>query len=175
MQALAPDAVASLLLCTRTPVDGDMAKRVLALARSEPEWEALLTAANEHSVMPVFCKNLEAYAGEALASSWRQRFNEEFLRNSCRNLALTAELFRLLEAFESHGVCASPYKGPVLAAQASNDVALRQFSDLDIMVPQRQIAAAHEALLSLGFLPLAPGVLQAAARTARPAQIPGQY
>jgi len=175
MQALAPDAVASLLLCTRTPVDGDMAKRVLALARSEPEWEALLTAANEHSVMPVFCKNLEAYAGEALASSWRQRFNEEFLRNSCRNLALTAELFRLLEAFESHGVCASPYKGPVLAAQAYKDVALRQFSDLDIMVPQRQIAAAHDALLGLGFRPLVPGLVQGRETTERRRQIPGQY
>src|SRR5580693_9004132 len=136
MQTFAHEKLAAVLLCTRTPVDGDTSKQILEFARSEPEWEALLAAANEHSLMPVFCRNLAACAGEALPSSWRQRFSEEFLRNSCRNLALTAELFRVLEALESHGVCATPYKGPVLAAQVYGDAAMRQFSDLDIIIPQ---------------------------------------
>src|SRR4029077_9771584 len=98
--------------------------------------------------------NLEAHAGNALISSWRQRLNQEFLRNSCRNLALTAELFRALEALNGHGVRATPYKGPVLAAQAYGDAALRQFSDLDIIVPQRQIVAGHGALLASCLRPV---------------------
>jgi hypothetical protein len=175
MQTLAHEKLAAVLLCTRTPVDGDTSKQILEFARSEPEWEALLAAANEHSLMPVFCRNLAACAGEALPASWRQRFSEEFLRNSCRNLALTAELFRLLEAFEGHGVCATPYKGPVLAAQAYRDVALRQFADLDIMVPQRQIAAAHDALVGLGFRALIPGLIRDRESAESRRQIPGQY
>jgi hypothetical protein len=173
-QTFAPETLASLLLCTRTAVDGvddDTSKRILALATSEPDWDALLTAAAEHSLTPIFCKNLEANAGDALPSSWRRRLNEELLRNSCRNLALTAELFGVLQALEKHGVWATPYKGPVLAAQAYGDAAMRQFSDLDVIVPQRQIVAAHGALLVLGFRPLISGLEPPDAFR----QIPGQY
>lgn len=174
-QTLAQEKLASLLVCTRTPLDGDAAERILGLARSEPDWEGLLAAANEQRLLPILCKNLEAYAGEALPLPLRQHLREEFMRNSCRNLALTAELFHVLEALESHGVRATPYKGPVLAAQAYGDVALRQFSDLDIMVPQRQIAAAHDALLGLGFRALVPGLVSGRETVPGSRQIPGQY
>src|SRR2546423_3502069 len=164
------DNLDSLLLCTRPWVDGDAAKRILAVATNETDWEALLSAAAEHSLMPLLCKNLEANAGDALPSSWRERLNEAFLRNSCRNLALTAELFRVLEALEKHGVCATAYKGPVLAAQTYRDAALRQCSDLDVIVPQREIAAAHGALFALGFHSVIGRETPDAFR-----QIPGQY
>ena len=161
----------SMLLCAQTHVDSVTAKQIVTLAATEPDWDAILKAASEHSLLPIFCKNIEGYGGEALPSSLRRRFSEEFLRNSCRNLALTAELFRVLEALEGHGVCATPYKGPVLAAQAYGDAAMRQFSDLDIIVPQQQIVAAHDALLARGFRPVISGVEpQADGR-----QVPGQY
>jgi hypothetical protein len=161
----------SVLLCAQTHVDSDTSKQILRIAASEPDWDSIFQAASEHSLLPIFCRNIEAYGGEALPSSLRRRFSEEFLRNSCRNLALTAELFRVLEALESRGVCATPYKGPVLAAQAYGDAAMRQFSDLDIIVPQRQIVAAHDALLARGFRPVISGVEpQAGGR-----QVPGQY
>ena len=163
--------LASLLPCAQTRVDEEGSRRILEFAASEPDWEALLAMAAEHSLTAIFCRNLEAHAGNALSSSWRQRLNEEFLRNSCGNLALTAELFRALEALKSHGVRATPYKGPVLAAQAYGEAALRQFSDLDIVVPQRQIVAAHGALLALGFRPVVAGLEPSGASR----QIPGQY
>ena len=171
VRASAAGNLESVLLCAQTRVDSDTSKQILALAANEPDWDAILKAACEHSLVPIFCRNIEAYGGEALPFSWRRRFSGEFLRNSCRNLALAAELFRVLEALERHGVCATPYKGPILAAEAYGDAAMRQFSDLDIIVPQRQIVAAHDALLALGFRPVVCGVEpQAAGR-----QVPGQY
>src|SRR5437879_4232969 len=174
MQTDAQEKLASLLVCTRMPVDSDGAEQILALARSEPDWEGLLAAANEQRLLPIFCKNLAAHAGEALPPRWRQHVSEEFMRNSCRNLALTAELFGVLEALESHGVRATPYKGPVLAAQAYGDVGLRQFCDLDIMVPQRQITAAHDALLARGYRAVVPGLVGGRNSAKDSRQIPGQ-
>src|ERR1700732_280560 len=174
MQSVRTSAAGNLesaLLCAQTHVDSVTAKQIVTLAAIEPDWDAILKAASEHSLTPIFCRNIEEYGGEALPCSLRRRFSEEFLRNSCRNLALTAELFRVLDALESRGVCATPYKGPVLAAQAYGDAAMRQFSDLDIIVPQRQIAAPHDALLARGFRPVISGVEpQAGGR-----QVPGQY
>jgi hypothetical protein len=160
-----------LLLCMRPRLGGDTSKRILSIAGSISDWEALIAAAAEHNLAPLVCKNVEACAGKALPATCAQRLSQQFLSNSCRNLALTAELFRVLAALEDHSVCATPYKGPVLAAQAYGDIALREFSDLDILLPQRQIVLAHQALIGLGFRSVISG-LQAPEISRR---IPGQY
>ncbi len=160
-----------LLLCARRQIGADTSERILAIALGQPEWNALLAAASEHALTSLVCKNLQDCAPAALPAPWRERFSQSYFESSCRNLALTAELFRVLAALESRGVSATPYKGPVLASQAYGDVALREFSDLDIIVPQRQIAAAHQALLALGFSP----EIAAGEPSPSPRRTPGQY
>ena len=71
--------------------------------------------------------------------------------NTRRNLVANGRIVPHLAALEAAGVRAVPYKGPVLAAQAYGDIALRQFADLDIVVPQREIARPFRALASLGY------------------------
>jgi Uncharacterised nucleotidyltransferase len=164
-------ALELLLLCTRRQIGADTSKRILAIASGQPDWNALLAPASEHALTSLVCKNLLDCAPAALPAPWRERFSRSYFECSCRNLALTAELFRVLAALESCGVSATPYKGPVLAAQAYGDVALREFSDLDIIVPQRQIVAAHEALLALGFCP----EIAAIEPSQSPRGTPGQY
>jgi len=53
------------------------------------------------------------------------------------NFFLTKELLELLTLFEAHCIPASPYKGPALAIMAYGNLALRQFSDLNILVHKR--------------------------------------
>jgi hypothetical protein len=140
-----------LLLCARPREDSSAETQIRALAESGLDWANLLAAAANHGMAPLVCQRLDAAAGEVLPPLWRNRFREEFLRNTRRNLALTGELFRVLGALEAHSVRAVPYKGPVLAAQAYGDISLRQFADLDIVVPQREIVEASRALATLGY------------------------
>ena len=51
---------------------------------------------------------------------------------------------------------AAPYKGPALAVQLYGNVALRQFSDLDILVHPRDVLLARDLLLAEGYSPLPP-------------------
>ena len=140
-----------LLFCARPAQDAAASERILALAKTMPDWPGLLAAAAQHGVAPLLCRRLSVLRDGALPELWREQFREEFARNTRRNLVLTAELFRILAALETGGVCAIAYKGPVLAARAYADIALRQFADLDIVVPQSEIAEAHSALASLGY------------------------
>jgi hypothetical protein len=167
-QALNLDA---LRLCGKPRLDSGEFTAIRDLTRSVSDWDALLAMASRHGLTPIFCKNLEQAATDAIESSWRERFKKEFRRNCCRNLALTAELLRVLQAFESHDVCATAYKGPMLAVQAYGDVAMRQFSDLDILVPQAHIPEAENALIGLGYRPEITGVRAGKGSW----QIPGQY
>lgn len=160
-----------LLLCVRRQLGADTVERILAIASGELDGNALFGAASEHTLTSLVCKNLLDCAAAALPTAWRERFSRSYFECSCRNLALTAELFRVLAALESCGVSATPYKGPVLAAQAYGDVALREFSDLDIIVRQTQIVAAHRALLDLGF----SAEISEIEPSPSPRRVPGQY
>jgi hypothetical protein len=57
-----------------------------------------------------------------------------FATNAQRSLRLTRELARIMACLENHSVDAIPYKGPALAQAIYGDVAMRQFSDLDILI-----------------------------------------
>ena len=51
-------------------------------------------------------------------------------------------------------------------------MALRQFEDLDIILPQSDLAAAHEAMLGLGYRAKFPWILAADAAASF---VPGDY
>lgn len=163
------DPLSTLAQLCAPPGPGDGAAQVRALAESQPDWSALLGVAADHSLTPLVCGLLLTLPGGALPEKWRDRFRQEFVRNARWNLLLMAELIRALQALERGGVQAVPFKGPVLAQQAYGDLALRQFSDLDIVLPHSQLAEAHRALEGLDYRSESAAAAMAAGR------IPGQY
>jgi hypothetical protein len=68
-----------------------------------------------------------------------------------RNLFLTGELLRVLNALEAREIPAIPYKGPALAASVYGNLALREFHDLDILVHRHDVPKAKEVLASIGY------------------------
>ena len=67
---------------------------------------------------------------------------------------MTRELTRISAVLEHNEISAIPWKGPLLASVAYGDVALRQFSDLDILVREQDAMRAKDLLLGLGYRPL---------------------
>jgi hypothetical protein len=139
------------LLCAQPRANAGVAMRIRALSENGMDWAALLAAAADYGVAPLVCHRLETLAGDSLPLFWRRRFQQEFVRNTRRNLFLTGKLFGVLTALDRSGVAAMPFKGPVLAEQAYGDIALRQFADLDIVLPHSEIIEAHRVLEGLGF------------------------
>jgi hypothetical protein len=159
------------LLCS-SPAEARLPKEKLrAIVHQRPDWSEVLAAADEHGVTPLICKRIDGPGAEDVEPGWRERLREEWIRNSCRNLLLVSELARVLAALEACAVLATPYKGPVLAEQVYGDLALRQFTDLDVIVPQRQIVAAHSAVVKAGYHP----VLAESGPPQADRNIPGQY
>jgi hypothetical protein len=85
---------------------------------------------------------------------------------------LAAELARILGGLAAAGIEAVPYKGPTLAAQAYQDLTLREFEDLDIVIQQGSVPAAHAAMRELGFTPRYPWLHETAASRSF---VPGEY
>lgn len=142
-----------LLCCARNEVDSENARRIRELLKKNLDWEYLLKAALRHGLMPLLYRNLTHTCPDLLPPEHLSRLRDLFRQNAARNLLLNAELGRILRLFERHGITAMPYKGPALALSLYGELALRQFSDLDILVRQRDVFSAEELLIGLGYEP----------------------
>src|SRR5438105_3870171 len=140
-----------LLLCARSRVGDEDARRIQTIARGELDWDYLTGLARRHTVLPLLQRQLCAHAGDSVPRNVRQALSEKFRDNAARNLLLAGELVRVVKLLEAEGVHALAYKGPALAASAYGDLSLRRFLDLDIIVRRRDLPRARELLRSLGF------------------------
>ncbi|MEP6635329.1 MAG: nucleotidyltransferase family protein [Acidobacteriota bacterium] len=143
-----------LLGCARATVDSQRAARLQTLIAEGLDWEYLLRLADRHGLQPLLHWHLNACCAESIPSAHRDYLRLAFQRVSALNIFLTHELQRLLKLFADQGIEAVPYKGPALAEQLYGNVALRQFSDLDILVHPRDVTNAKEILLAEGYAPL---------------------
>ncbi len=125
---------------------------IRAILQQSLDWDDLTQAAEHHGVIPRLYENLAANAGLVPAAAL-QAIYRLYEANTRRTLWLTRELARVLAHFQSAGIPALPYKGPTLAQSLYEDVAKRQFSDLDILIHARDFSRAQAALLELGFEP----------------------
>ena len=64
---------------------------------------------------------------------------------------MTNRLLDILKLFEKSHVLAVPYKGPVLASGLYQNLSLREFADLDIVVQEKDVVPAADLLESSGF------------------------
>lgn len=142
-----------LLRCARTCLDSKSAGRIRALLQEDIGWAYLIQTARRHGVMPLLYWSLNNTCPEAVPQAILAQLRDHFQTNARRNILLTKELLKLLNLFESHGIPAIPYKGPVLAASIYGDLTLRQFGDLDILVQERDVQRARDLLISQGYRP----------------------
>ena len=118
-------------------------------------WDAAFDAARVHAVTPLLDLGL-AKAGAEIPTEAREHLDGLVAQNRIRNLGLTGELSRIVARFERAGVRVVPYKGPVLAATAYGDVALREFVDLDLLVDPANVDTACDLLEADGYQELHP-------------------
>ena len=165
--ALAPPAVRSqpplasihpsrefelLLAASSSRPDSERSAQISALLADEIDWSKVISLATHHAVIPVLYKNLATRSAD-IPSDALERLATKFESNTRQALWLTNLLGKAVDALESRGVPALPYKGPVLSNILYDNVAQRQFSDLDILVRPADLPRAKWVLTEIGFHP----------------------
>ncbi len=143
--------VSLLLACARSSLDPDTAGRIRALLGGAVDWDFVLRKAQQNYVAPLLCANLTATCPELVPPEILSLFRARMLSHAANNLYVTRELVRLLGLLEKHGVDALPFKGPLLAALAYGNIALRQFGDLDVLVRRSDLARAVSVITAHGY------------------------
>jgi hypothetical protein len=140
-----------MLCCARTYLTPPTRVRIRDIVTQGIDWQAFLQRATSHGVRPLVYQSLHAICWEALPEAARQELSHFYSANSAKNRFLAGELLYILQLFEAEHILALPFKGPVLAAVFYGDLGLREFTDLDILVRERDVPRAREILSSQGY------------------------
>lgn len=141
-----------VLACAAVGKRARLSDDLPALCCAPLDWDRVLSLAEHHSVTPLVFQALRPRA-ESVPPAILDELARRYQHNARRNLLFAAELIRILDALEGSGVEVMPYKGPALAQSVYGDLALREFSDLDILVRPSQVQRALAGLAPLGFEP----------------------
>jgi hypothetical protein len=122
-----------------------------AVLQQPLDWVRLLQLASRHGVLPLLYRSLHTIGPTIVPQDGLTALRHHYQANAQRNLLLAGTLLKLLRLLEAHGIAALPYKGPVLAALAYGNVALRQFVDLDLLVRPQDADRAKALLWAQGY------------------------
>lgn len=140
-----------LVWCARTAVTDALKERIRQRVQEPLDWAVVLDLAGCHGVGPLLYRNLSTLCSDLVSAESLTRLRQKTQAGALLNRLLAQELVVLCEAFEARGVPVLPIKGATLAVSAYGDLTLRDFSDLDLLVPEGSIAEAQAVLLAQGY------------------------
>lgn len=117
------------------------------------DWVVLTDFAFRHRLLPMVHAGLEAAGIDAVPAAAREAIRAGAMAISRNNLLLTGELVRIVRAFASEGIAVLPFKGATLANRYYGSVALRFFTDNDILIHEPDVPRAWRLLESLEYVP----------------------
>jgi Uncharacterised nucleotidyltransferase len=115
------------------------------------DWSKLVQTAMDHSMFGLlwYCSTLGEPNGFPDDIKYAlDRFSES---QRTENIRMAGKLFEVLDILAREGIKAAPFKGPLLADSAYNDIGLRMFWDLDFLVPESDFDRALAVLEPFGF------------------------
>lgn len=133
------------------------------------DWRALLQDAESHGVMPLLAERVMNLDGALVPPDIRHKLRESRRAYTVCSLRMTAELFRFLERLAEASIETLVTKGPALSVRCYGDPGMRQYSDLDLVIREKDIRRATQVMLELKYAPRVPLTAIDAKK------IPGEY
>ena len=141
-----------ILACCGDQSGGGAGARIQQILRHGVDWERLVPLAHHHGLVPPLYRRLSTEMA-ATHSPGLEALRRKDQSNTHRALWLTVELLHICRHLQARGLEVLPYKGPVLAEALYGNVALRQFSDLDLLIRSDDLPRIKVALAELGYAP----------------------
>lgn len=140
-----------LLLCARIDLDSSRNKRFEQIITGQLDWSLLLRLATFHRLSLLLFRNLQLVVCNNIPGQILEDLHQEAITASASNLLFTANLHNIIALFNSNNIQALPFKGPALSQTAYGNINLRWFSDLDILVAEKNAFKARNLLIANGF------------------------
>jgi len=117
------------------------------------DWEAVARNLTERGVGPLFYSKLSMLSNRVLIPEVSyERLKQAYYRTLTRGMMLYDVFRRVADAFTLNGIRVVALKGIHLAEWLYQDIALRQFSDIDLLVTKEDGGRCLQILRDMGFV-----------------------
>ncbi|MBI2809746.1 MAG: nucleotidyltransferase family protein [Candidatus Melainabacteria bacterium] len=135
----------------------DVSAEALALAEqlilSGIDWDYLLAAVVFHGVFPTFFKHLKTHFAAHVPAKCFRMMTGHNDKIRFLNLALVGTFLQYHSLLQKNNIQSVIFKGPVLALSLYDDLLMREYSDVDVLVSRADVRAAQALLLDSGYKP----------------------
>lgn len=141
------------VLCyARGLMSGPARARIDRLITQPLNWRRIDELASRHRIRPMLYKHLryDSQRPPIPKEVWKTIESHAF-SVSARNADQAEELARVIKLLRSENIGAMPFKGPIIAARAYENLNLREFADLDLLVRPEDLLRAKLLLVHHGF------------------------
>jgi hypothetical protein len=128
------------------------------LAQENIDWNVFLEMIELHRLGPIIFHNLTQYAKDLMPPAILLRLERETAAKGLAALQNLSEILRLQKLFLEAAIDLRILKGIPLAILAYGNPGLRESGDIDLLIKERDIAAAHDLLSREGYVRAEPEV-----------------
>ncbi len=121
------------------------------IKKNNIDWDKLIVLGNINRILPLLYFQLKEMPQELVPYKYLDYLKLHCVNNSKKNLLLTQELIKIFKLLKSHKVITIPFKGPILSLSLYKSFALREFSDLDLIVHKKDTKKLKELLKHEGY------------------------
>jgi hypothetical protein len=116
-------------------------------------WDYLVQNIIDRGIGPLFFKKLPLLTNNLLVpTDVRTKLQQAYYRTLSRGMVLYDAFRKVAEAFNENGIQVIALKGIYLAESLYKDIALRQFSDIDLLVKESDGEKCLDILQKLGYI-----------------------
>lgn len=138
-----------LLSCARTDANMSRIKEILS---SPLNWDYIIVNAQRHGISPLLYYNLSSVENDTLVPDKAMKtLRGRYYATLARNMRLYDELHKVLESYRDAGINVIVLKGAALAENVYQDIGLRSFEDIDILVREDDLQKAKKVILAEGY------------------------
>ena len=143
----------SQLVFAAVSIDRSKDNRIYEILEGALDWSKVLQIAIRNGVFPLVYQRMMALTETQIPMEDITRWKSFIQINTQSNLRLTWKLVECIKILMNNGIKCVVLKGPVYALQAYGNLALRHFSDLDILIHPANYSKANEILENSGYTP----------------------
>jgi hypothetical protein len=146
-----PPEIQVVICCSRLKFSHNAKNKVEKLLQDKIVWEFLFQTADQHRVLPIVYKNLTENFTEVIPQTFFEDLRFWYHNNAIHNKLLLRELSNLADKFKELDIPAIFFKGPIAALSIYENIGLRQFNDLDVLVEEEDYFRAQKHLVKMGY------------------------
>jgi len=125
--------------------------------KDEDQLLNLISLSTRHGILPLVYKAIKKISTQdenTVPATFLTELKAHYMSISQRNMLMSAELIRIMKLLEDNGIEALAFKGPTLSQMAYGDITLRQYSDLDILVSEKNIYRVAQLMVNQNYEPM---------------------